>query len=363
MILGGLATIASMIWHPLGELLAWFAWPFPALTNRLVTLFASLPGVVQYTGHISPVWLIGYYLALFSLTAFSSTLRDRPIMVSIRTQLSRAPAMLSLTGLIGLSLATLLVWNSLSRQPDGNLHLTLLNVNKGDALLLQAPGGGYLLINGGSSPTTLATRLGEVLSFPDRGLDWLIVAGNRYDQVAGLRDMPDILPVKGALISGSSKYAAYRNVLERLHAAQVTVEPLSIGSTLDLGAGATLEVISSGLNGATFMLAYGQARILLPVGLSPDEIPTLLSNPQVTQVTAVLLPDGGYPALNPHALLQHYDAQVVLLSCDPCTPVLEPDGALLPSLEGRTVLRTDVNGFIELVSDGATLWVQVEQNP
>ena len=34
MILGGLAMLAGMVWLPLGQLLAWLAWPISACTQR-----------------------------------------------------------------------------------------------------------------------------------------------------------------------------------------------------------------------------------------------------------------------------------------------------------------------------------------
>ncbi len=38
-----------------------------------------------------------------------------------------------------------------------------------------------------------------------------------------------------------------------------------------------------------------------------------------------------------------------------------PDPALLDELEGTTVLRTDLNGWIEVSSDGQGFWVDVEK--
>jgi competence protein ComEC len=55
MIFSGLATLLGMLCHPLGQLIAWFAWPFSALTNRLVTLLANTPGGVIYTGSFNLV--------------------------------------------------------------------------------------------------------------------------------------------------------------------------------------------------------------------------------------------------------------------------------------------------------------------
>ena len=38
-----------------------------------------------------------------------------------------------------------------------------------------------------------------------------------------------------------------------------------------------------------------------------------------------------------------------------------PDAELLAAVQGRTLLRTDRDGWIELTTDGEQLWVEVEQ--
>ena len=38
-----------------------------------------------------------------------------------------------------------------------------------------------------------------------------------------------------------------------------------------------------------------------------------------------------------------------------------PDPETLAALEGYTILRMDRNGWIELVTDGAQMWVEVER--
>jgi len=40
-----------------------------------------------------------------------------------------------------------------------------------------------------------------------------------------------------------------------------------------------------------------------------------------------------------------------------------PDGEVLQSLEGFSLLRTDENGWIEITTDGTQMWVNVEKQP
>jgi hypothetical protein len=68
MIVSGLAVFTSLVIFPLGQLIAWFSWPFSAYTIRMVELFDRVPHASIFLGD-SPFWIIfAVYLALFSVT-------------------------------------------------------------------------------------------------------------------------------------------------------------------------------------------------------------------------------------------------------------------------------------------------------
>ncbi len=52
MILGGLAVIVGLIYVPLGQLLAYLAWPFVVYTIRVVELIANIPHGVLFLGKV-----------------------------------------------------------------------------------------------------------------------------------------------------------------------------------------------------------------------------------------------------------------------------------------------------------------------
>ncbi|HEY8772869.1 MAG TPA: ComEC/Rec2 family competence protein [Candidatus Limnocylindria bacterium] len=81
------------------------------------------------------------------------------------------------TLLIGLTLATL---------PDGRLHLVALDIGQGDAILVTAPSGARMLIDGGPDPDLLLRRLGERIPWWQRRIDVMILTHPHEDHVAGL---------------------------------------------------------------------------------------------------------------------------------------------------------------------------------
>ena len=179
----GLAMSLGMLYLPLGQALAWLSWPFAAYSIRLAELFAGFPGSTIGLGQVSLGWVAGFYLVLLGLTFYSGRLRA---WIAARTgghPLSRT-ALLG-AGLLGLGLVAVLVWRAALLAPDGRLHLTVLDVGSGDALLVQSPTGRYLLVDGGPSPSQLSDALGRRLPYRER-LDWLLVAGGSDEQLAAL---------------------------------------------------------------------------------------------------------------------------------------------------------------------------------
>ena len=87
----------------------------------------------------------------------------------------------------------------------------------------------------------------------------------------------------------------------------------------------------------------------------------LIKDHNLGPVTALLLADGGYAPLNPPEWIERWRPQVVLLSVAAGDEQGRPDPQVLRALQGRTLLRTDQNGWIELSTDGERLWVGVEK--
>ena len=105
------------------------------------------------------------------------------------------------------------------------------------------------------------------------------------------------------------------------------------------------------------MLSAGEVGALLPVGMDEATLERMLDDPALTPVTALLLAEGGAAELNPPEWVDKLRPQVVLLSA--AADELAPDPEVLEALQGYTLLRTDQNGWIELITDGEQMWVDV----
>lgn len=360
MVLGGLAMLLGMLWLPLGQVAAWAAWPFPAFTIRAVELFAGWRAASLALPSIGlPAVALGYGL-LFGLTVGRRLLPPHLRGLRLRAALPR-PAFGAV--LIALGIGTGLAWQQVADRPDGRLHLTILDVGGGEAALIQTPTGRFVLVGGGHSPVALSEALGRRLPLFHRSLDWLVLGGSQEEQVAGLVGLVERYPVGQAWIAGDPGGAAYGRVLEELRAASVPIREARPGEALDLGDGARLEVRAVGPHGAVFLLTHNRARVLLAPGADPALVEGLAQDRDLAALTALLLPDGGYAAVNPVSWLERAAPRLVLISVAAGNDRGLPSAEVVSWLQGRSVLRTDRDGWIELISDGQQLWVQAGRAP
>jgi competence protein ComEC len=97
----------------------------------------------------------------------------------------RRRAMRRLVGLAGLlALAVLAV--AAATRPDGRLHVVILDVGQGDAILVSGPSGGRMLVDGGPDPERLLVALDARLPPWDRRLDLVVLTHPHEDHVGGL---------------------------------------------------------------------------------------------------------------------------------------------------------------------------------
>ncbi len=357
MILGGLAVIASLILFPIGQILAWIAWPLTAYTNRVVELFDSIPHGVIYLGGFSFALVALFYAVLLAVTFGGPRLKE--IYVSLRNRYKYLP---TATILAALFICTLLTWRVAADAPDGKLHVTFLGVGSADAVLIETPTGRNILINGGPSASTLSDALGRRLSFFDHSLDWLVVASTDENQVASLSRVLQRYPPRNVLWSGN-KQASFssRNLAQFLADQSIPVTQAEEGQAFDLGDGAALKVLNVSPLGSTLLIEWNDFRLLLPIGENLDTLDQLKTGSAVQPVTVLSLAQSGYAPLSPPDWITNLNPQLVVLSVAAGDINGMPDQATLDALGGRSLLRTDQNGWIQIMTDGRQMWVSVEK--
>jgi competence protein ComEC len=342
---------------PLGQAVAFLAWPFVVYTVRVVEWMARLPGGSWVIDRLGLWMVVGFYVLLFAWTAYGQRLSSWAA-----ARWGDAPPRLAWVSLVGVSLLAVVVWRAALAAPDGKLHLWILDVGNGDAMLIRTPAGRLVLIDGGPSPSALSDALGRRLPLGRRQFDWWIVAAAGEEQVAALPSAVERFPPQQVLWAGPAN-ASYstRQLRQALTRRGIPVMEAQTGHALDLGDGARLEALTVTPKGVVLLLEWGHFRALLPIGLDFESLAALLQDHNQGPVSALLLAEGGFAPLNPAEWIARWRPQVILLSVAAGDRNGRPDAETLKAAEGYTVLRTDLNGWIELSTDGEQMWVEVER--
>jgi competence protein ComEC len=357
MILGGLAVLLSLVWFPLGQLMAWIVWPFVVYTIRMVELFDRVPHGTLFLGKLSIWFVILFYAALLFVTFGGSQLKAWTH--SLRRDQFKVPAG---SGIIVLALGLLLIWRVAVSIPDRLLHVTFLDVGSADAVLIETPSGKFILVNGGPSVTTLSDELGRRVPTFNRKLDWLVVAATEEDQVAALPRVIERYPPDDVLWSGNVEGSFSARVLaDFLTLQDIPVTIAEPEQVLDLGNGATLQVLAVGPRGSVLLLEYKNFRGLLPIGMSFEAMDELRNGASIGPVSVLSLADSGYAPSNPPEWINNLNPELILLSVEAGDKDGMPDAEVLETIKDYSLLRTDESGWVEISTNGEQMWVNVER--
>ena len=323
MILGGIAVIVGLVIAPLGQLLSYVVWIPLYYTNWVVTWLAGLPGGVVVLGEVSLLTVVGMYLMIFFL---AQRKRENGI------QLQRKPIIL----LGVLVAAVFLVWNAVLLRPDGKLHIWILDDPNAGVVLVQTPSGKRILINAGERANSLSSEITRHLPVLDRKIDLALLT---YPNASTYTAYPTILErfkvqqfLWGEKIPGSKTAATMQEVLQDW---QIQTGILAAGQQVDCGDGVFLEKFSLEKTGISFLLTYGDFRLLLLDGKvrNSDRLQTMEG--AVVLVRAGIEVDMNEISWQPQVLIHH--------------EYMESE------VPGQ--ISTQKTGRIEIITDGKQMWM------
>jgi competence protein ComEC len=255
-------------------------------------------------------------------------------------------------------------------RPDARLRMTVLDVGQGDAVLLEGPAGGRILVDGGPDPDLLLRQLDARLPAWDRRLDLVILTHPHEDHVAGLALLLDRYQVSATaepgMLGPGPGYAAFRAALRRY---PLPHRSLFRGDRLTLD-GARIEVAwpiagtvserppddGTGINNVSIVLdvRFGHRRWLLNGDAEQDVDPSLLAGGLGGRVDVLKVAHHGSRTASTAAFLEAVRPAVAIVSAGSGNPYGHPAAATLDRLRaaGARVLRTDQDGSVTVSTDG-----------
>jgi competence protein ComEC len=327
----GLAGAAAPFWW-VARGTALVPWATLHWTASVVEALAPLPFASRQLD-VGPGALLAFYGVIAGVLA-----SDRPTLPLLGSLLHRVRAVLASSAAISSTAALLLLScyllpAVLRSQPDGQLHVHFLDVDRGEAILIVTPDGQQVLVDGGYDPEALAYALGRHMPFYDRQIELVVVTSPGDERVRGLAGLPERYQIQHVL-QAPFPYpsAAYETWLRALQADAVPVTAAEAGLRVHLGYGIALDVLHPGAapalasdgqldpaaNSLVLRLSYGATSFLL-LGDAPRTVQEqLVAAGLIQPATVIKLPGSGRQAWHSHRLMAaaHPQHAVVFVQAD-----------------------------------------------
>jgi competence protein ComEC len=376
-ITGTLAAGLGIITLPIAHLVGWFTWLFASYMLAVVNGTAAFPLSSIDTGTVDACLVWAYYIAVAGITWFY---RRRPKLSAVGTPainlVERLPKKWLLPPLL---LAAALAATFAISMPDDNLHVSVLDVGQGDAILIQTPGHQDILIDGGPSPHELNLALGSKMPFWDRTIDLVVLTHPHADHITGLIDVLQRYRVKQVLFPyveyQSSLYDEWLRIIEEKG---IKCTFAQAGQQIDTGTeGVTIEVLnpedpltdSTEIDiddiGVVMRVCSGRVSFLLTADVSQEVEHELMKCRAVLASTVLKVGHHGSSTSTGAGFLATVDPTIAVISVGADNTFGHPDEEVIARLEeiigGENIYRTDEHGTIEFTTDGQKLWVRVER--
>src|SRR5579883_3100303 len=376
MALGLGVALVGAVAPGVAPLLSLPVWGYLELIVRAVQALAALPGARFEAGALPPLLGAAYgaALAALALAATPEAADARAWQRRARAALPHRAAALGVAALVALAVGVLGTLAVAGAGPsDGRLRVAVLDVGQGDATLVRTPSGRLLLVDGGPSPASLMAHLGSRLGLAERRLDLVALTHPHEDHVAGLMEAVTRYTV-GQVIEGAADYPSAAT--ERWHALlRERAVPLSVGASgqqwqldddvlLDVWAvpavpGSRADRLEPA-GALVLRLRYGATSLLLPGDLVAEQGERIVTAGGDLRATALLVPHHGSAAGLEEGLLGAISPTLAVVSNGERNRFGHPAPRTLALLAAHDVplWRTDRDGTIELISDGAAWTVQ-----
>lgn len=369
---GAVATVAGMVWLPIGQFLSVLPYVGLAWTVAIVEWTAQLPFASIEVGPFASqqIWML---YSVMGMGVWFITLPAQPISGSP----FEAPPLFGLTRrrlliVVGLLAVATIPWWVAAQRPDGQLHLYMFDVGQGDALLIVTPEGRQMLIDGGEEPSLLLRALGEVMPFWDRSLDLVVLTHPDQDHLGGLPELLNRYEVGAILQSGdSSSSALYEEWQATVATEGVTPLIAQAGQRLEPGDGVVVEVLAprgtpfaaTNLNSVVLEIRYGNFCALLTGDIELESEQRLIAEKALEPCQLLKVAHHGSTTSTSVDFLAQVAPHYALISAGSGNPFGHPSTQVLERLEasGVRIFRTDQQGTIHFWTDGEALWVVSER--
>lgn len=358
-IIGALFLVAVIIPFKLLVLLPITTKLLLSLMLKGLALLEDLPGSYVITG-ILQSWL--WCLLVLGMAWLLATKR-------VTSGLVRALC-------IVLLMANIFLVQGLFHYFGRDLIMTILDVGQGDAIYIEFPGGGNLLMDAGKGGVRDQGRYTVspfLKSKGVRGIDLVVFSHPQADHVGGMRAVFDAFMI-GAVLESRAPYPSwlYRNLEKTVSRERCKRLTAAAGDKIIGFHGEEMRVLNpsgdktfhKNVNEDSIVLKiiHGKHQFLLTGDIEKDAMRQMLSSKADLKSDVLKVPHHG-AKLTPigEAWLEQVAPSISVISVGEHNPFHHPSGqtmALLRAVPGNRIFRTDEEGAVEVISDGIGLSVK-----
>ena len=388
------AGLGGLAFSPLGKLLGWIATAPTAYMIAVVHAFPSWTVEAAWAGKpLLAAWYGGLGLALLAAQPHR-TRRWRQHLGAgasrVKGIFCRTPSQdadgagtrwallspsISMPVAAALAIAAIFLWLRVAEGPDGNLHVHFLDIGQGDSTLIVTPSGRQVLVDGGPDSDLVSHMLADTLPGDDRSLDLVVMTHLDSDHSHGLLEVLDRYTV-GAVLEGPRLHGGESGAEwdQRLQKRGIPAVEVRAGYAINLGEGVELTVLNppsdrvfgdSNNDSIVLRLTYRDFSVLLAADIEEEAELVLVSSGRALPSTALKVGHHGSSTSTTQGFLDAVHPSIAVISAGQENPYGHPASEVVERLQLATgaegVYRTDLQGSVEVVSDGSRVWVHTER--
>jgi competence protein ComEC len=270
------------------------------------------------------------------------------------------------------------VWSDYSRfeQELGELHIQVLDIGQGDAILIKTPENNYAIIDAGPGSTG-HSKLIDKLPFMEDTVDLIIATHADYDHIGSIQDVLNSYKTEIVFIAPTTKDNGTIQSL-RKHMRDGKIKNAHLNSNTDF----TFDSIKWNILWPTetttlpdeldendrsygIELSYNNFTFVSMGDLSKEQELSAINDLESSTSTILKISHHGSQTSTSMELLEQLNPQVALISAGQNNSYGHPHSNVLSMLNATNtpLLRTDLEGDIEIKTDGMTyLMIRTERN-
>ncbi|MEA3492850.1 MAG: DNA internalization-related competence protein ComEC/Rec2 [Candidatus Margulisiibacteriota bacterium] len=360
-ILGFVSTVLGSIFLPLGELINGANLILLWIAHQIVSSLASFPFAMLYLAPPKFPLVIGYYTAL---VLGAEVVRRGKIPKLNRFRLIT----------LALVVVCVLLWNTALSSPIKGLTITVLDVGQGDSILIEAPSGKKILVDGGEE------KMGErivIAYLQKRGinkLDMVILTHPHEDHVGGLRPLLQKIKVGTVLDPGAPyntrSYRLFKELIRRNKIKHLTAragQMISFGKEVRAKILHPMSPFLENINDVSivFRLRYKDFTMMFTGDNEKEGEEQILARffPDLLDSDILKVGHHGSRTSTSDYFLDAVNPQIAVISCGRRNKFRHPHKSTLQKLRGRgiNIYRTDKHGAVVIKTDGERIRVIVSK--